>query len=168
MKLELKKVNVITRMSEETTCFHAVLYVNGKPAADCSNTGKGGMTAVEFYDIDVHGEVIKYCKENPVINEFNGKKVAFHGVDIRVDELLIEHQMKTMLKSKQKKSLVLHNNKSNDPQYIIHSFLNLHNNVADMLGTEFGQNFLRTQIESFRKNGYTVMNTNIDYKSLGL
>ena len=37
-----------------------------------------------------------------------------------------------------------------------------------MLGTEFGQNFLRTQIESFRKNGYTVMNTNIDYKSLGL
>lgn len=126
------------------------------------------MTDVEFYDIDVQGEVMKYCKENSVINEFRGKKVAFHGVDIRVDELLIEHQMKTMLKSKQKKSLVLHNNKSNDPQYIIHSFLNLHNNVADMLGTEFGQNFLCTQIESFRKKGYTVMNTNIDYKSLGL
>ena len=99
---------------------------------------------------------------------FRGKEHRFTGVDIRVDELLIEYQIKKELKSKQKKSLVLHNNKMKDPQYIIHSFLNLRQPVEKILENETGQQFLKTQIESFRRKGYTIMNTNINYKSLGL
>ena len=168
MKLELKKVKVINEMSEETTCFHAVLYVDGKKAADCSNTGKGGMTDVRFYDIDVQYDVMKYCKENPVVNVFRGKEHRFTGVDIRVDELLVQYQMAKILKTKQKKSLVLHLNKLNDPQYIVHSFLKFLKPVDDLMKDEAGRQMLKTQIESFRRKGYTIMNTNIDYKSLGV
>ena len=168
MKLELKKVRVVNEMSEETTCFHAVLYVDGKKAADCSNDGKGGMTDVRFDNTEIRDAVEQYCMDKPVVNVFRGKEHRFTGVDIRVDELLIEYQMKKELKSKQKTSLVLHNNKMKDPQYIIHSFLNLRQPVEKILENETGQQFLKTQIESFRRKGYTIMNTNINYKSLGL
>lgn len=168
MKLELKKVNIITRMSEETTCFHAVLYVNDKPAADCSNTGKGGMTDVRFYDMDVLGEVMEYCKENPVVNEFRGKSYSFHGVDIRVDELLVEYQMKKELKSRQKKALVLHDTSMKDPAYVIHKYLNLRMDIESMMKDKLCKGALKQKILEYRNKGVTVMNTNIDYKALGL
>ena len=168
MNLELKKVKVVNEMSEETTCFHAVLYVNGIKAADCSNDGKGGMTDVRFYDSGIRDEVGQYCMDNPVVNVFRGKEHRFTGVDIRVDELLVEYQMMKELKSKQKKSLVLHNNRMQDPGYIIHSFLNLRQPVDKIMETETGQQFIKTQIESFRKKGFTIMNSNINYQSLGL
>ena len=168
MRLELKKVRIIPCMSEETTCFHATLYVDGKKAADCSNTGKGGMTVVSFHDTGVRDAVVAYCNDNPVVNVFRGKVMVFHGVDVRVDELLVEHQMKKELKSRQKTSLVLHNNRVKDPQYVIHSFLNLRQPVDRMLADETGQQFLRVQIESFRRKGFTVMNDNIDYRALGV
>lgn len=168
MKLELKKVKVIPEMSEETTCFHATLYVNGKKAADCSNTGTGGMTDVRFYDTAVRDAVITYCNEHPVVNVYRGKKMVFHGVDIRVDELLVEHLMKKDLKSRQIQTLVLHNTALHAPSYVIHSFLRLHKTVAELMDSDTGRGFLKTQIESFRRKGFTVLNNNIDYAALGL
>ena len=106
--------------------------------------------------------------DNPVVNVFRGKEHRFTGVDIRVVELLVEYQMIKELKSKQKKSLVLHNDRMQDPGYIIHSFLNLRQPVDKIMETETGQQFIKTQIESFRKKGFTIMNTNINYQSLGL
>ncbi|MBO5740940.1 MAG: hypothetical protein J6R54_03025, partial [Bacteroidaceae bacterium] len=104
----------------------------------------------------------------PVVNVFRGKEHRFTGVDIRVDELLVQYQMAKILKTKQKKSLVLHLNKLNDPQYIVHSFLKFLKPVDELMKDEAGRQMLKTQIESFRRKGYTIMNTNIDYKSLGV
>lgn len=168
MKLELKNVKIMPRMSEETTCFCATLYVDGKKAADCSNTGKGGMTDVRFYNTKVHDEVIKYCNENPVVNTFKGKTYTFHEVDARVDELLIEYEMKKILNKRQKDALVLHSNKEKDPQYIVHSYLKFKKPIDEMIKDEAGRLCLKIQIEHQRKCGFTVMNTNIDYKGLGV
>lgn len=46
MKVELKSFKHMASLSEETLCFSARLYVNGKAVADCSNRGHGGMTDV--------------------------------------------------------------------------------------------------------------------------
>lgn len=168
MKLELKKVNIIAARSEETTCFHAILYEDGKPAADCFNEGCGGMTDVLFYDSETQQKVVVFCKEHPVINKFRNKTMFFEGVDIRVDELLIEYQMNEKLKNKQKKSLVLHDSKKEDPSYVIHSFVNLNVNIPGMVGHNIFREVLKEQILKCREKGYVIMNTNIDYKSLGL
>ena len=42
MKLELKNIKVCKWASEETHCYQAVVYVNGKPAIEVSNEGHGG------------------------------------------------------------------------------------------------------------------------------
>ncbi len=42
MKIELKNVKTVKRLSEETPCYVAVVYVDGKAAVDVSNRGHGG------------------------------------------------------------------------------------------------------------------------------
>lgn len=49
MKIELKKLSINLRMSEETTCFVADLYIDGLKAGTAENTGKGGMTSIKAY-----------------------------------------------------------------------------------------------------------------------
>ena len=46
MKLELKNIKHTERASEETHCYQASLYVNGKPVAIVSNDGHGGPDRV--------------------------------------------------------------------------------------------------------------------------
>lgn len=59
MNIELKKISFNERMSEETNCFVADLYINGKKVGYCENRGTGGPT-------DYHGD----SKEaNDVIRE---------------------------------------------------------------------------------------------------
>jgi len=68
MKIELKKISFNERMSDETNCFVADLYINGKKVGSCDNGGRGGPT-------DYHGDskeanvLIKeaeaYCKSLP-------------------------------------------------------------------------------------------------------
>jgi len=44
MKIELKKISFNERMSEETNCFVADLYINGKKVGYAENRGTGGPT----------------------------------------------------------------------------------------------------------------------------
>ena len=44
MKIELKKISFNERMSQETNCFIADLYINGIKVGECSNEGHGGCT----------------------------------------------------------------------------------------------------------------------------
>lgn len=46
MKLELKNIKHAAFASEETHCFDAVLYLDGKPLAHISNDGRGGSNHV--------------------------------------------------------------------------------------------------------------------------
>lgn len=41
MKIELKNIKYIEHMSEETNCFTASIYIDGKRAGDVSNRGQG-------------------------------------------------------------------------------------------------------------------------------
>ena len=44
MEIKLKNLKVIKCMSEETTCFQATVYVDGKKAGTAQNDGHGGCT----------------------------------------------------------------------------------------------------------------------------
>lgn len=46
MKLELKNIKVLSANSQETECFNATLYVDGKRLASISNDGWGGPNRV--------------------------------------------------------------------------------------------------------------------------
>ena len=76
--------------------------------------------------------------------------------------------MNEKLKNRQKKALVLHDSKKEDPSYVIHSYVNLNVNIPGMVCHDNFREVLKEQILKYREKGYVIMNTNIDYKSLGL
>lgn len=168
MKLELKNVKVHEDMSEETTCFSATLWVNGKRAASCRNDGIGGSTHVCFDNHATRDEVVRWCKDNPIVQVFRGKKFECYGVDDRVDELLFEYMNKEMLKKNQKKMLVLHQKCLNDPKYIIHAYRKFKSPIKSLMLDENGRTLLKNAIIECQIKGYEIMNTNIDCKALGL
>lgn len=170
MKLELKNIKVHKDMSEETTCFSAVLYANGKKVAVCKNDGRGGCTDVYFleYGSQLTGDVMKYCKENPIVNYHNSEKWELHGVDHYVDDLLYKHLYEKDLKKWQKKKLVLHDPSQGDREYVVHATLTLKMPISELMEHEVTKTFLRHEIEKVRMKGYVVMNTNINSKELGL
>ncbi len=63
MKIELKNIKHYESMSEETFCFNANLYVDGKKVGEVSNRGNGGCHQYSF-NVNTEKELDKWCKEN--------------------------------------------------------------------------------------------------------
>lgn len=101
MKIELKKLSVNLRMSEETTMFIADLHINGKKVGWCRNEGNGGST---YYngntkeDNQIIREAEDYCKTLP--------KVKYHDMEWEQSlEGVIDEQVENYLKSKEEKKM---------------------------------------------------------------
>jgi len=85
----IKNVSVNKRMSEETTCFSADLYLNGVKVLAVSNRGYGGCND---YNEHLKGALDKadaYAKSLPSI-DFGGTTLPF-DLDLMVDDLLNSH-----------------------------------------------------------------------------
>lgn len=65
MKIELKKKKVCKWASEETICFQAELWIDGKKACIVSNDGKGG--AHRYSDYRAVREAEAFCKTLPPV-----------------------------------------------------------------------------------------------------
>lgn len=50
MRLEMKAIKHSEWASEETYCYQANVYLDGKPFAVVSNDGRGGCNRVEYHD----------------------------------------------------------------------------------------------------------------------
>ena len=76
MKIELKKIIFNEQMSEETNCFFAELYINGKKVGYVKNTGQGGQTHYNGYtkeDNETIREAEVYCKTLPKVKYGNSE-----------------------------------------------------------------------------------------------
>ena len=77
--LEVKKISHYERGSEETPCYNATVYINGKKAIEVGNDGHGGMDKQSQYDGFEHGivqQANKWC-----INKFGKKSFTYQSDD---------------------------------------------------------------------------------------
>lgn len=91
MKLQLKKIKIYDELSDETICFTAELYADGKKVATVKNDGRGGCTDVYFTESlksELVQQVIQYAKNNPIVYEFPWGKYVASQVEDHVDRLL--------------------------------------------------------------------------------
>ncbi len=95
MRLSLSAVKYFASMSEETSCFQAVVHIDGQPAFRAENRGTGGPTDFSPIKSDYEGmraavaSVEAYAGSLP-------KYVAFeteleHTAESLIDDLLHEH-----------------------------------------------------------------------------
>jgi len=113
MKIELKKISFSERMSEETNCFAADLFINGKKVGYVKNDGRGGCTdyhantscASGFtrVNIELIAEAEKYCKTLPH-NEF-GEQTLEDVINDCLEAYLKDKAEKKIEKKMQKEYL---------------------------------------------------------------
>lgn len=93
MKFELKNVNFYPRLSEETNCFVASLYVDGKMICTVKNDGHGGCDMHELAKGRTRAElqaVHDWVKANVPARDYEGITIQ-PDLDTVVDELLMTH-----------------------------------------------------------------------------
>lgn len=104
MKIELKALKYSDFASQETHCFQANIYIDGKMRGTADNDGRGGMTTIrpwELYEeIKLHTDKIP-----PQIVDYNGAKLTLEtSPDSLIDEFvtlaLHEKDLKRAMKTR--------------------------------------------------------------------
>jgi len=86
-KIEMKNISYYKRGSEETPCYNATVYINGKKAVEVSNDGHGGSDRQHTYPQCAFNlrEINDWC-----INTF-GKSTWEYGGKTYSTDLDLEH-----------------------------------------------------------------------------
>ena len=108
--ISLKSVKVHDDMSEETMCFSATIYVNGKKAGDAKNNGHGGCN---YY-------YMKDGFEESVLEEWAKQKTGetFEALDSLLFDLIQDYEEEKQFKRWCKKWTVLRLNDTPKGQWI--------------------------------------------------
>ena len=117
MKIELKKIQYSEFASQETACFQADLYVDGKPFAIVSNAGHGGCDDHNKHpknpmDYKVfHKELLRideWYKDNVKIESKYSETGYMEGsLDTAVGELLDDYLIEKEVKSLTSRNIIV-------------------------------------------------------------
>ncbi len=138
IKFELKKIKYLDAMSEETPCFTAEIWENGKKVANVKNGGYGGGNQVDhLYGINTYKDVAKFDNMDVeaeifglVWEDFDIRRLQGKGLVLKKDGEISGHLKFPMPISKLKKA-------------------------SNFKSWKLGQ------FASLRKQGYEIMNRNI-------
>ena len=169
MKIELKKISFYERMSEETNCFAADLYINGKNVGECKNDGQGGCTDYNGYSKE-NNEIIRqaedYFKSLP--------KVKIEGLNFMHQPTLesaINEQLEAYLKAKEVKKMeklmanAIIYGVPNGYSYSIVKYKQPLSVLVKNYKAHIQKKIMEIQVNEC-KNGVVILNTNL--KELGL
>lgn len=135
-KLELKNLKFHEDMSEETPCFSADLYENGKLIAYVKNAGHGG------------------CNDIRPAEGVSQKDVAhLWNMDTDCDIMQMAEDL-NFTKKNQGKKFVLRKGDNTYTQKAPKSF-------AQLKKASNYKEWLQKELDSFKKEGYEVINTNL-------
>tara|TARA_R110002051_G_scaffold52381_2_gene99483 strand:- start:559 stop:1071 length:513 start_codon:yes stop_codon:yes gene_type:complete len=121
-KIELKNISHYERGSEETPCYNATVYVNGKKTIEVGNDGHGGcdrQQGIGEYNYNHIEEVNKWCiktfgKKSFTYTSDGGEKECFYDFDLEQfchDELYKWLDSKDLKKDMSKKYLFVEDKK---------------------------------------------------------
>ncbi len=92
MDIQLKNISHHARLSEETECYSASLWVDGVKIGDVSNRGHGGGD--EFYgDHVAYARADAWCKVNLPHTEFDGHDLGPQTLEDHCGALLSRYLM---------------------------------------------------------------------------
>ena len=90
MNITIKNVKICGWNSQETTCFQATIYIDGKKAGDASNEGMGGCNNYYFKDRELEQRFYDYCKALPPV-DYNGHELSMDA-DLLLGDLIADYE----------------------------------------------------------------------------
>ncbi len=109
MKIEIKNVKHSEFASEETNCFQATLYIDGKRAGIVRNDGHGGP---DYFDgnRDLYDKAEAWLKANETwtlqISSDSEPEEIPKDLEVKVGELLEDHLISKELKNKLRRRIL--------------------------------------------------------------
>ena len=94
MEIELKKIKIVDEMSDETTCFCADVWIDGKFEGRVQNSGQGGCNDYAPHRLE---DVLQKHAESLGPVEFGGTWLE-RDADMVVSELLEAHRLRKELR----------------------------------------------------------------------
>jgi hypothetical protein len=164
MKFELKNIKFYESMSEETNCFQADLFINGKKIAYVKNTGQGGPTDYGVHDFKLQSvlrEAEQFCLSLPK-EKIEGMMSDFEfqpTLESRIDDLF-EAWLKVKADKKFEKQMEKGILYGKNKMYSYH-IVCWNVPIKAMLMTDKGREVLRKKILDIKQGGDEVFNTNI-------
>jgi hypothetical protein len=176
MKIELKNIKYSDWASEETSCFQANIYLNGKKVGFCNNDGKGGSTSynrISGVSYEVIHQMESYCESlPPLVYESSlykdGKCVIKMNLEHFLDDLFYAY-LKAKDRAKFDKKIAKEMGKGivigNDDEYLTISFNLPLQDILEHYPNRFKMT-LKTKLEKYADKGYRLLNTNIPQQFL--
>ena len=167
LKIELRKLTVYERMSEETTAFVAEVYVNGVNVAHAKNDGHGGSTYYHGYPEPEKKLILTtaeaYCLALPSI-----KYGAEHGMKPFELPMNLEHFIDDLVTAELNKKA----DKKLEKKMTNHIMWGIKGG-STYTQMKFGkpfipahraqlQTYIDTQIKPTMKKGEVILNTNLE------
>ena len=158
MKIELKNFRFYEKLSEETYCFTANLYVNGIKCGSAENRGYGGETDYFHEGTEKSKELLRqaeeYCVEKNLTNYID------ELVEILVRKKENEVNARKLNKAMQKAILI-----GNDKIYREIGFKMPLREMWEKHPDYFKQT-INEKLEQYKDKGYRLLNTNIPQQFL--
>ena len=160
-RIKLKNVKYSARFSEETYAFQADIFFDNKKIGYASNRGVGGSTDCNLWNgeaktKEAFKKMEEYC--NSLGIEGYGNKLEWV-----VDDLFQNWLTNQSIKRDQKKGILYGDTK----KYTIQTFISLANgkriSMADLIKKEGGIETLKNFCSKIKKEGHTVLNTNLPF-----
>ncbi len=142
-KLSLKNLKFHEDMSQETPCFSADLYEDGKLVAHVQNNGRGGSnnyapaSGLTYKDVQ-----------------------RFYDVETDCDIMTLAEEL-NIVQRKQSKALVL----KKDGKYYASTYSSSFAKLRKSNPTQFGE-WINEQIQKCLDDGYEVLNTNLPERTV--
>ena len=134
--IELKKLKCYPQLREETECFTAQFWVDGKYIADIKNSGHGGCNDFSIRKGYTYEDVEKYTDIKTECEIF--------GMVIEMDETKLNQTKGFYLKK--------------DGEYYKSKFPKP---ISKLKGSANYSAWLTVQLDNFRNQGFTVLNKNL-------
>ena len=167
MKIELKKIYFSERMSEETNCFAADLYINGKKVGYVKNDGQGGCTDYHGYtkeDNEIIRKAEEYCKTLPDVTSHG--YVLKQNLELVIDTLFEEHIIAKLKAKEEKKMQKLFQTaivfgKPNAPQY---RYMNFKQPLSSIPMSKLVF-YVAKVVSDHCRDGVQLLNTNFKFEN---
>jgi hypothetical protein len=173
MNLQLKNIKVNLAFSEETTCFMADIFVNGKKAGYCKNDGRGGSTWYGSYDVRGRGLIAlaeAWAKEQkPTYFVMGDKGYTIdanleHWIDEQVNQF-IEKKENEKFAKKLEKNMLANICYGSNTSYKMVGWRGV--TIEQLLNRNDGRETLKKKIEELVNQGEIILNTNLPKDNFG-
>jgi len=172
MKIELKKISVYERLSEETTAFNAEIYADGVNIGYAKNDGQGGCTWYHAHEgkQDLMKKAEEYAKSLPPMKFKLYEGGQEHSIDMNMEHLidnllteyLTERDNKKFFKKREKD--MINNIVFGNPNELRYRLIGWKVSLDVIRGMNNGEAKIKEVIARVKgelKEGEKILNTNL-------